>query len=203
MDSIVAFIGVSVLIIVAPGPDLVLVTRSVLAGGRRAGLLTALGIGTGSATWALIAAGGLATVLAASPNLLSVIRWLGAIYLAWLGVRALIGPSDDRTAAGERRGAYLRGGPYRTGLLGNLLHPGQVVFYTSILPQFIDPAGSTVVQAVGLGALFALIALAWFSTYAIVASALRLRRWERASPVLTRVTGIVLVAFAVRLAARL
>ncbi|MGI8829124.1 MAG: LysE family translocator [Candidatus Limnocylindria bacterium] len=202
MESILAFIGVSLLIIVAPGPDLMLVTRSVLAGGRRAGLLTALGIGTGSGTWALIAAGGLATLLAASPDLLGIIRWAGAGYLAWLGIRALLGrtlPSPD--AARPPSGTWRD--PYRTGLVGNFLHPGQVVFYTSILPQFIDPTRGTTVQALGLGAIFALIALTWFSAYALAASAIRLRRWERATPLLSRVTGVVLIGFAVRLAGRL
>ncbi|MGI8658093.1 MAG: LysE family translocator [Candidatus Limnocylindria bacterium] len=202
MESILAFIGVSLLIIVAPGPDLMLVTRSVLAGGRRAGLLTALGIGTGSGTWALIAAAGLATLLATSPDLLGVIRWAGAGYLAWLGIRALLGrTSPPPDAASAARGTWRD--PYRTGLVGNFLHPGQVVFYTSILPQFIDPTKGTTVQALGLGAIFALIALTWFSAYALVASAIRLRRWERAAPLLTRVTGVVLIGFAVRLAGRL
>ncbi len=203
MDGLLPFAGVAALIILMPGPDLVLVTRSVLAGGRRAGVLTALGIATGSATWALAAAFGIAALISGSPDLLGLIRWLGAGYLAWIGLRALLAPAavSRQSDAGElfKRPST---NPFRVGMISNLLHPGQAVFYTSMMPQFIDPARPATIQALTLGAIFAAIALTWFTAYATVASSLRLGAWERFDRVLSRVTGVVLIGFAVRLALR-
>ncbi len=208
MDQLVAFAAVAALVILLPGPDLVLVTRSVLAGGRRAGLLTALGIATGSATWALAAAVGLAALLAAAPDLLSLVRWLGAGYLAWLGARSLLGPGRAPTEAGDESPSGQRRhrswtGPYRIGIISNLLHPGQAVFYTSMLPQFIDPTRDPTPQALLLGGVFVCLALGWFSLYAVLAAVVPLARWDAVGPVLQRVTGVVLVGFALRLALRL
>lgn len=204
METLVPFIGLAALIVLTPGPDLMLVTRSVLAGGRRAGVLTALGIATGAAAWALAATAGLATLLSASPDLLGVIRLLGAGYLGWIGLRALLTagaatmpPADD---AEPPRGSWTE--PYRIGLITNLLHPGQVVFYTSLLPQFIDPSGDPTVQVLRLGAVFVTIVLVWFAVYSVVISSVRVPRWDRLAPVLTRVTGVVLIGFAIRLAVR-
>lgn len=206
MDQLVAFAAVAALVILLPGPDLVLVTRSVLGGGRRAGLLTALGVATGSATWALAAAVGLAALLAAAPDLLNLVRWLGAAYLAWLGLRSILGSPE---ALGAAPAVLDRGwhrswtAPYRVGIISNLLHPGQAVFYTSMLPQFIDPAGDPTAQALLLGAVFVGLALSWFSLYALLAASAPLARWSAISPILGRVTGVVLVGFALRLALRL
>ncbi len=202
MDTIVAFTGLAIVIVVTPGPDLMLVTRSVLNGGARTGLLTALGVASGSAAWALASAAGLVALVAASPDVLTVIRWLGAGYLAWLGIRSLFGrgptlaPQDafNRPTGG-------RSEPYRAGLISNLLHPGQVVFYASMLPQFIASAGDSL-PPLRLGAIFVAVALAWFSAYALMASRFRRHDWSRIWPAMTRITGIALLGFAVRLAAR-
>ncbi|MEJ7803437.1 MAG: LysE family translocator [Candidatus Limnocylindria bacterium] len=205
METLLPFAGVAALIILTPGPDLMLVTRSVLRGGRRAGVLSALGIAAGSAAWALAAAAGLATLLSASPDLLGIIRWLGAGYLVWIGIRTLLTPAPRLAAVGDEARAPQRSWsePFRIGLISNLLHPGQVIFYTSMMPQFIDPAGDATLQALVLGAIFATIVVSWFSTYAILASTLQPGRWDAIAPVLTRISGLVLIGFAVRLAARL
>ncbi len=188
-----------------PGPDLVLVTRGVLTHGRRGGVMTALGIASGSSVWALASAAGLAALLAASPDLLGVIRILGALYLAWLGLRALIAGPEATPSAGARAWGRTDGSSlasFRVGFISNLLHPGQAVFYTSMLPQFIDPARDTTLQALLLGAIFVVIALLWFSLYAVIASRIGVRRWVGAGTAMRRITGVVLIAFAIRLAAR-
>lgn len=204
MDTLLPFAGLAALIVVSPGPDLMLVSRSVLAGGRRAGLATAAGITTGTAVWAMAAAAGLATLLSASPDLLTIIRWLGAGYLAWIGVRALRGAGALASLAqGATTSDPSWAGPFRTGLISNLFHPGQIVFYTSMLPQFIEPSRDPTQQAIVLGVVFAAIVLSWFSTFTVLVSRLPMQRWEWAAPRLTRVTGVVLIGLAARLAARL
>lgn len=196
MDSLLPFAAVAFVVVASPGPDLALVTRSVLVDGRRGGLLTALGIASGSATWAVAATVGLVSLLS-SPAMVTTVRWLGAGFLAYLGLRAVMRP-PTADATGSAPGAA----PYRTGLVGNLLHPGQIVLYTGLLPPFMDPASAVAGQALRLGGLFAAIALAWFSAYALVVSSVPLRRWRSAIPVLSRLTGATLVGFAVVLVAR-
>lgn len=204
MDVLLPFAALALLIVMTPGPDLALVTRAVLAGGRRDGILTALGIGSGAVLWAAAAALGLATLLSAAPQSLDAIRWLGAGYLAWLGVGAIRRPASMALSpAVEPRAARAWVRPFRVGLVSNLLHPGQVVFYTSMLPQFIDPEGDATLQALRLGGLFVAIVVIWFTGYALVASALRIGRWPSLAVILSRVTGIVLIGFAIRLAALL
>lgn len=204
METLLPFAAIALLIVVTPGPDMALVTRSVLSGGRHAGLLTALGIGLGAAAWAVAAVVGLAALLSAAPQVLTLIRWIGAAYLLWLGIRAVLA---SRTPAPTMHGeppvaGRPWSGPLRIGLISNLLHPGQVVFYTSMLPQFIDPAAEPIPQVILLGALFVSIVLAWFTAYALLASAIRIGRWPRLAPLLSRVTGVVLIGLAIRLAAR-
>ncbi len=205
METLLPFISLAAFIVLMPGPDLMLVTRSVLRGGRQAGVLTALGIATGAAAWALGAAAGLATLLNASPELLSVIRVLGAGYLAWIGIRALTMHAEPMMETGDGISPPHRTGTesFRVGLVSNLLHPGQVIFYTSMLPQFIDPAGDPTLQVLTLGMVFVSIVLAWFSAYAALASSIGPRFWDRFSPAVLKITGLVLIGFAVRSAARL
>jgi threonine/homoserine/homoserine lactone efflux protein len=140
----------------------------------------------------------------AAPELLTLIRWFGAAYLLWLGIRALLLPpvAVSVTDAGSPAMHRPWQGPLRIGFISNLLHPGQVVFYTSMLPQFIDPAADPTAQVIVLGAVFVAMVLSWFTAYALVASAIRIGRWRRLTPLLTRVTGVVLIGFAIRVAAR-
>jgi threonine/homoserine/homoserine lactone efflux protein len=199
MDGLPAFVVVAALIAVSPGPDLVLVTRGVLAGGRPGGLLTAFGIASGSAVWALASAVGLAAVLAASPDALGVVRWAGAGYLGWIGVRAIAQPQAREGGEPQQPVPASRAHFYRVGLVSNVLHPGQVVFYTSMVPQFIDTGSELTLQVLMLGAIFVAVVLTWFSAYALVAGGMPVSRWDRLAPMLSRLSGLVLIALAVRL----
>lgn len=200
MEPTLAFVGVSTLIVMTPGPHLLIVTRSSLQGGRLAGMASALGIAAGTALWSIAAAAGLTAFVATAPGLLAIIRWLGAGYLLWLGVRALVahpthGSDEPPRDAGRPRGVWRA--PFRIGLLSNLLHPGQVVFFVSLLPQFIDPRGDAALQVARLSVIFVAIVLAWFAVYTLLVA--RLRMSPRVATAFQRVSGIAFVAFAVRL----
>jgi threonine/homoserine/homoserine lactone efflux protein len=110
--SLLAFLGVSALLIVTPGQDTALTIRNTLAGGRRAGVRTALGVSSGQAIWALAAAAGLAAVLQASEPAFLVLRLAGAAYLVYLGARALWSALHG---SAPRAVAARRGAPYRQG----------------------------------------------------------------------------------------
>ena len=100
MAHFLAFLGVSIVVIVTPGPDTALTVRNTVLGSRRTGLLTALGVATGQAVWTLAAAAGIAALLVASEPAFLVAKFAGAAYLVWLGVQSLA----RRCAARIRRG---------------------------------------------------------------------------------------------------
>src|SRR5262245_60644325 len=196
MASLLAFLGVSTLVIVTPGQDTALTIRNTLVCGCRSGRRTAAGVSAGQAVWALAAAVGLAALLRASEPAFLALRLAGAAYLVYLGTHALWsalrGEAGRRTAITSRKGA-----PFRQGLLSNLGNPKMAVFFTSLLPQFAD----TFVGLLGLGLLFSAMTLVWLSAYAYAVqrdgSLLRRPRMRRA---LDAVTGLVLVVFGLRLA---
>jgi threonine/homoserine/homoserine lactone efflux protein len=194
LGQLAAFVGVALIVIVTPGQDTALTIRNTIAGGRRGGVLTALGVISGQLTWALAASAGLAAVLLASRDVFIALKLAGAAYLVFLGAQALFAairgrPRDHRLP--QRRGAY------RQGVLSNLGNPKMAVFFTSLLPQFASSFGGML----SLGVLFACFTLAWLSLYAAaVARAAALFRRSRIRRALDAATGAVLVALGVRLA---
>jgi threonine/homoserine/homoserine lactone efflux protein len=198
-SQVAAFLGVSLLVIVTPGQDTALTIRNTLAGGRRSGIFTAVGVVSGQVTWAVAASAGLAAVLLASQPAFTALRLVGAAYLVFLGAQVLLGAFRSRHEAPVTvsRSRALTGA-YRQGLLSNLGNAKMAVFFTSLLPQF----GTTFWTMLPLGLCFAAITLGWLSAYAIaVAKAANVLRRPVVRRVLDAVTGTVLVAFGLRLAA--
>jgi threonine/homoserine/homoserine lactone efflux protein len=197
-----AFLGVSLLVIVTPGQDTALTIRNTLAGGRRGGVFTALGVVSGQVTWALATSAGLAAVLVASQPAVTALRLAGAAYLVWLGVQALV-------AAVRARGREAAAGPttppaarsaYRQGLLSNLGNAKVAVFFTSLLPQFAAGGDATFWTMLPLGLCFAALTLVWLSAYAVaVARARNVLRRPRVQRALDAVTGSALVLFGLRI----
>jgi threonine/homoserine/homoserine lactone efflux protein len=190
-----AFIGVSLVVIVTPGQDTALTIRNTLGGGRRGGVLTALGVVSGQLTWALAASAGLSAVLLASRPVFTGLRLVGAAYLVFLGGQAVVAAVRGRpvVSGGEAR----RRAAYRQGVLSNLGNPKMVVFFTSLLTQFASSFGGMLV----LGFVFATITLTWLTLYAFaVARAASLLLRPRVRRTLDALAGVVLVSFGLRLA---
>jgi threonine/homoserine/homoserine lactone efflux protein len=203
MDSrLLAFIGVAALLTIAPGPDIALVLRNALRGGRRAVVPTAAGICTGCIVWGAASSLGVAALLAASAQLYQALKLAGAAYLIFLGVLALrAAMRGGETQAGPGGATLSRAGFYRQGLLTNLLNPKVGVFYATFLPQFIAPGQPVFLTSVALACIHAGMGLAWLTVYGYGASRLadvmsrgRIRQGIEAA------TGTVLVAFGLKLA---
>jgi threonine/homoserine/homoserine lactone efflux protein len=186
------FLAISALVICTPGPDTALTIRNALAGGRRGGVGTALGVATGQACWTLAASAGIAALLKASQPAFVALRLLGAAYLVWLGVTSLVAAfrgGNRHRALPRRRSAF------RQGLLSNLGNPKMAVFFTSLLPQFGHSFGALL----ALGLAFSTMTFLWLSGYGIVVARVGdvLRRgWIRRA--IDAATGAVLVALGVR-----
>ncbi len=195
----------ALLLIMMPGPDQALITRNVLVGGRVAGMSTLVGGALGVAVHATAAAVGLSALLLTSAEAFTVLKVVGVAYLLWLGVQTLRAarrsahePAElEAVEASGGRGRYLR-----QGFLSNALNPKVALFFVTFLPQFLPTdSGSPRADALVLSAVFATLYVAWFSTY--VAAVARLGAWLRRPAVkarVERVTGVLLVAFATRLA---
>jgi threonine/homoserine/homoserine lactone efflux protein len=193
VTHLVAFLGVSLLVIVTPGQDTALTIRNTLLGGRRGGVRTAAGVAAGQATWTLAASAGVVALLRASEPAFTAVRLLGAAYLVYLGLQTLLrrGRLEPRAGGPSRRA-------FPQGLLSNLGNPKMAVFFTSLLPQF----GSSFPALVALGLLFCSLTFVWLSGYAwAVARAGDVLRRPRVRRALDGVTGVVLVGFGLRLAA--
>jgi threonine/homoserine/homoserine lactone efflux protein len=188
------FLVVSAIVVITPGVDMALVTKNALLHGRSAARATALGVNLGIFLWTLAAALGLAAVIAASAAAFTAIKLLGALYLVYLGVRALLGSHEQATVMHQ-------GSSFRQGLASNLLNPKIAVFFTSLLPQFVDAEHAQPLDLLLLGLLFNCMGVAWLLVYAELASRGRdvLRR-PRVKRALDRISGVALVGLGIRLA---
>lgn len=195
------FVAASCALVLAPGPGQALVLSRALAGGRRAGALTAVGLNLGTLFHAAAAALGLSAVLASSAVAFALVKYLGAAYLVVLGMRALrarpYGPAGDATAPAAP-GALL-GQAVATGIL----NPKVALFFLAFLPQFVDPArGPALAQFLLLGATLALLDTLY--EWALVCLVTRMReRWLRSTRLQawqSRISGGVLLALGLRLA---
>ncbi|MFD6568090.1 LysE family translocator [Micromonospora profundi] len=157
--TLVGYLAAIVVLTVTPGPDMMFVLANAACYGTRAGVVAALGVATGETVHIAAVVCGLATVIAASPVLFTVIRWVGAAYLIILGVRALRGSGAAPTGKPEQGGSS--GRAFLRGLVTNLLNPKMILFSVAFLPQFVDPAqGNVTAQLVLLGGVFVAVQLA-------------------------------------------
>jgi RhtB (resistance to homoserine/threonine) family protein len=196
-----AFIGVAALLAIIPGADMALVTRNVLAVGRRRALLTIAGICAGCVIHATASALGLSAILATSATAFDVVKTLGAGYLIWIGIQSI---RESRHAASTERAVDSRRtrlGPFLQGFLTNILNPKVAVFYLTFLPQFISPGERVFRRSLLLASIHIVIGFVWLTAYA----------WfiDRVGAVLTRprvkmrlerATGGLLIALGARLA---
>jgi RhtB (resistance to homoserine/threonine) family protein len=201
---LLVFVGVAAVVIVVPGPDTAVVTKNVLVHGRRAAFGTSLGVGAGLSVWTIAAALGVASVLRASDVAFTVLKLAGALYLVWLGIQALRAARHAKSSTGSALPStptMSALGGFRQGFLSDLANPKIGIFFTSLLPQFVDPGHSVLLPFLALGAVFVLMTVVWLSAYCLVAAraADTLQR-PRVKAALDRVTGVVLIALGLRLA---
>jgi threonine/homoserine/homoserine lactone efflux protein len=204
--QLLMFIAAGWLLNLTPGPDVLYIATSALKHGVRAGLVAALGIVSGCFVHVLAAALGVGALLATSSTAFSVLKWLGAAYLGWMGLRLLLG-----TGARSRLPLAKLVAPepaplwrlYRQGFLTNALNPKVALFFLAFVPQFIAPASPDKFSAfVLLGLLFILNSLpinfgyAWLAGWAAhrVGTVSHAMRW------LDRAAGLMFVGFGLRLA---
>jgi threonine/homoserine/homoserine lactone efflux protein len=204
--SLWAFLGISILVIVTPGPDTAVTIRNALLGGRSGGVATAFGVAAGQAMWALATSAGIVALLVASEPVFEAVKLAGAAYLVVLGAQALLAAVRGGAAAVATTGLAPRrlppGVAFRQGLISDLGNPKMAVFFSSLLPQFAPPGETMFGTLVLLGASFCLLTLAWLTAYAcLIAGAGDLLRRPAIRRAVEAVTGTLLILLGLRLAA--
>jgi threonine/homoserine/homoserine lactone efflux protein len=165
------FVGASLALLLVPGPAVLYITARSANQGRLAGLVSVLAIETANFLQAVAATLGLSAILLSSALAFDVVKYLGAAYLIYLGLRKLLVREEGTTKGDVRPEPLSR--IYWQGLVINLLNPKTALFYFAFLPQFVDPAqGNVTAQTLFLGALFVGMAFVTDSLYALVASSL-------------------------------
>jgi threonine/homoserine/homoserine lactone efflux protein len=208
-SQVLAFAGIALLLTLSPGQDTLLVIRNTLAGGLRAGFASVVGIMTGLAVHALLAALGLTLILVRSAQAFAIVKLVGAAYLTYLGVQCLrsawrarsraaapCGPAPRTASAGiSRRRAWAQR------VLTNALNPKVALFYLAFLPQFIRPGDNVALKSLLLVGLHATMGLVWLTVVARTVT--RTAAWLAQSTVKRRLDfaiGALFTALGIRLA---
>jgi threonine/homoserine/homoserine lactone efflux protein len=166
-STLALFVVAALVLLVVPGPSVLYIVARSIEGGRTAGLVSVLGVQTGAMVHIAFAAVGLSAILASSALAFSVVKWLGAAYLVWLGLRQIFGRdkgNKDVTVEPARLSRV-----FSQGVIVNILNPKTALFFLAFLPQFVDPArGAAWTQILLLGATFVILALCSDGLYALL-----------------------------------
>ena len=198
-SAFLLFLVASLALLIMPGPAVMYIVARSIDQGRWAGIVSALGLAAGSVILIVAAAFGVSAVLAASPAAFNAVRYVGAAYLAYLGIRTALSrpamPAEGHVPPEPLRPVFAEG------IVVNLLNPKTALFFFAFLPQFINPTGNVRMQVVVLGLTFTTLGVLTDSVYAAVAGSIanRLRtdpRFPRVRRIAVAATYIVLPALA-------
>jgi threonine/homoserine/homoserine lactone efflux protein len=213
-ERLLPFLAVVAVLTVLPGPDMALVTRNGVRGGRRGAWYTGLGTSLGLVVWAVTSVVGLAALLAASGQAFDVLRIAGAVYLLLLGLgalrSALAGGAGERarmrltsSAAAARSGADPKAAWFRQGLVSNLLNPKIALLFLTLLPQFVAPGEPRGTTTAKLGLAMVLVDLVWWSAFSLAVGAIgRALSRSRVRRTVEGLAGGLLVGLALRVAVK-
>lgn len=205
VGSYLSYVVFAVIVIVAPGPDFALTMANTLRAGRPGGMRTALGIATSNTVQGTAAALGLGGLIARSELAFTIIRWVGAAYLAYLGVSTICSALRRRHATPEHPNSgetttrhWLT---YQQGFLSNITNPKVLTLYLSVLPQFLASGHPNLSAALLLAYAHAVLGLLWLIVLVVflhrIRSFLQRRRVRRS---LDGATGVAMIGFGARLA---
>lgn len=206
MHSLLAYIPIAAMMVIIPGADTMLVMKNTLRYGPKADRYNILGLATGLSFWTVIAILGLSVVIAKSVILFTTIKYLGAAYLIYLGVKSFFAKSMFSLDDMQSQAKNMASSPkryYKTsfmqGSLSNILNPKTVLVYVTIMPQFINLNGNINQQLIILASILTLLAVLWFLFLVYIID--YAKKWMKNSKfqkVFQKITGIILVGFGIK-----
>ncbi|MFE6167245.1 LysE family transporter [Viridibacillus arvi] len=207
MDNLFAYILMALMMSMLPGTDTVLIMKNTINYGATAGRYTILGMATGLTFWTVIAFLGLSVAISQSVLLFNTIKYLGAAYLFYLGVRVFLAESKlsleaaqdgsqrliDKSSQNHYKEFYLQG------TISNILNPKTILVYITFMPQFINLNGNINQQLIGLGLILTLIAVGWFLILVYLLSHVKkLLKRPGFQKIFQKSTGLMLIGFGVK-----
>jgi threonine/homoserine/homoserine lactone efflux protein len=201
LATLIAYVAVVLGFVFIPGPATLLTVARATSSGTRVGIATGAGIAAGDVVHTFMAIVGISAIIATSAALFSIVKYAGAAYLVYLGIRAIIEKTPANPAAGAL--AISPAKAFRQAILTEVLNPKTALFFLAFLPQFVRPEnGSVMLQLTALGVVFVVLGL--FSTVVFAVSAGRLGTFLRRNPTVLKwqgkVVGGIYCALGVRLA---
>jgi threonine/homoserine/homoserine lactone efflux protein len=201
LTTLLLLVAMTVLVCLVPGPDMLYVISRSTGQGRSAGVVSCLGIATGGLLQTTAVAFGISGVFLAVPIVYDILKYVGAAYLVYLGIRFILSREEIQTSSRDGKADFRKA--FFQGSVTTLLNPKVALFYLAFLPQFVDPTrGHVALQLLILGLLFNITSLAVDTSVALLASLLAtwLKRRSRAAKLIHWLTGSALVGLGVRLA---
>jgi len=197
------FLLTGILLNLTPGNDTIFILTKSIGQGRKAGIISALGIGTGSIVHTTLAAFGLSLIIAKSILLFNIIKYAGAAYLLYSGYKMLTDKSQLNTNEIEMNKSVDYWKIYRDGIFINILNPKVALFFIAFLPQFIDPTlKNTILPFLTLGTTFITTGTIWCLILATFASAIfsKLKNNKKASTYINKICGLTLIGLGIKVA---
>ena len=199
LDQVLIISGITILIMLSPGPDMAIVTRNTILGGRRAGLGTSLGVLTGNLVHIGYCVVGIGILISQSLLAFSVLRYAGAAYLVWLGITSLLAGRDEDPARARKR-AVRRHGWYAQGFVNNILNPKGTLFYLGVFTMVITPDTGAGVTVLLILIMMTISASFWLIFVMTLDHPAVRRLLERSQVAVNRVFGLLLISIGLRVA---
>ncbi|MCF6409739.1 homoserine/threonine efflux transporter [Pseudalkalibacillus salsuginis] len=206
MDSLLTYISIAAMMVIIPGADTMLLVKNTLSYGPKAGRFTVLGTVTGLSFWTLIAILGLSVIIAKSVILFSTIKYLGAAYLVYLGIKSIFTKSifsieeiQEQANTPTKSSNRHYKDSFMQALLSNILNPKTVLVYITIMPQFINLNGNVNQQLIVLALILTLLAGFWFLILVYLID--YAKKWLKNSKfqkAFQKSTGLILVGFGIK-----
>ncbi|PFD97791.1 LysE family translocator [Priestia megaterium] len=204
MENFYLFVITCIFLIVLPGPDTAIMTKNTLTVGKQGGFKTMLGICCALSIHTLTAIVGLSAIIAKSALLFSIFKYIGAVYLIYLGIKSLWtlrNKNTTETIEPIAKSKYKNESSFKQGFLTNLLNPKIAVFFLTFLPQFVNPESHTFMPFLILGITYIVLTIVWYLFYIYLLNQISsFMKKPKTQKVIEGITGTILIGFGIKLA---
>ncbi|MCF6136567.1 LysE family translocator [Pseudalkalibacillus berkeleyi] len=203
MENFYLFVLMSIFLIILPGPDIAIATKNTLSNGRSGGFQTALGICSAILIHTSAAVLGLSAIIVKSALLFSVFKYVGAVYLIYLGIKTLLAlrNKEENTEALDTGSQYKNRSSFKQGFLTNILNPKVAVFFLTFLPQFVHAGSDTLGPFLIMGITFTALTALWFLLYVSLMNHIRaFMKKPKTKAMIEGTTGLIMIGFGIKLA---
>jgi RhtB (resistance to homoserine/threonine) family protein len=204
MENFYLFALMCILLIILPGPDTAIATKNTVTVGRNGGLQTALGTCCALLIHTSAAVLGLSAIIVKSALLFSIFKYVGAIYLLYLGVKTLWSLKKTKDSVSQElntKTQFMNTSCFKQGFLTNLLNPKVAVFFLTFLPQFVDAGSNTFLPFLIMGFTYTVLTAVWFFLYVLLINQISaFMKKPKTQTIIEGITGTILIGFGIKLA---